>query len=205
MQDAILNAHFEHNRREKDKNPLICQPTLPVTMEGIPLSVEIVTENLVLEDTAPSASGATPPAAPPAAVLSNVNALPATVPTIPQAAAPSSLLRPPPVALQSVPSTVPPPVSQHVPSTVPPPTTAQSAAPPPQSGPTQDDIDRLKNELKASLDEEQGLITKQIDLLTERQLIKTAIEKSKTDAQLAALVTQKEMLEQLTNTVTSIL
>jgi hypothetical protein len=54
------------------------------------------------------------------------------------------------------------------------------------------------------LDEEQGLITKQIDLLTERQTIKTAIEKIKTDGQLAQLLDQKEMLEQLTSIATSI-
>jgi hypothetical protein len=69
---------------------------------------------------------------------------------------------------------------------------------------TQLDIDQLKNELKGSLDEEQGLITKQIDLLTERQTIKTAIEKIKTDGQLAQLLDQKEMLEQLTSIATSI-
>ncbi len=70
--------------------------------------------------------------------------------------------------------------------------------------PSQLDIDQLKNELKGSLDEEQGLITKQIDLLTERQAIKTAIEKIKTDGQLAQLLDQKEMLEQLTSIATSI-
>jgi hypothetical protein len=70
--------------------------------------------------------------------------------------------------------------------------------------PSQLDIDQLKNELKGSLDEEQGLITKQIDLLTERQTIKTAIEKIKTDGQLAQLLDQKEMLEQLTSIATSI-
>ena len=69
---------------------------------------------------------------------------------------------------------------------------------------TQNDVDLLKNELKGSLDEEQLLITKQIDLLTERQTIKTAIEKIKTDGQLAQLLDQKEMLEQLTSIATSI-
>lgn len=69
---------------------------------------------------------------------------------------------------------------------------------------TQLDIDQLKNELKSSLDEEQGLILKQIDLLTKRQSIKTAIEKIKTDGQLAQLLDQKEMLEQLTSIATSI-
>jgi hypothetical protein len=78
---------------------------------------------------------------------------------------------------------------------------AQAADP---ESPSQLDIDQLKNELKGSLDEEQGLITKQIYLLTERQTIKTAIEKIKTDGQLAQLLDQKEMLEQLTSIATSI-
>jgi hypothetical protein len=83
------------------------------------------------------------------------------------------------------------------------PPTAESASVDPER-PTQLDIDYLKNELKSSLDEEQGLISKQIDLLTERQAIKTAIEKIKTDGQLLQLLEQKEMLEQLTSIATSI-
>jgi hypothetical protein len=87
------------------------------------------------------------------------------------------------------------------------PVASQSAVPtipPNPDRPTQFDIDQLKNELKGSLDEEQGLITRQIKLLTERQAIKTAIEKIKTDGQLAQLLEQKEMLEELTSIATSI-
>jgi hypothetical protein len=145
-------------------------------MEGtnIPSSVEIVTEG------EGDAQVDTPPVA--ATTAPSVAASPLISP-----------LNVAPVASQSAASTVPP--------------AAQSASVAPAANPespTQLDIDQLKNELKGSLDEEQGLITKQISLLTERQTIKTAIEKIKTDGQLAQLLEQKEMLEQLTSIATSI-
>jgi hypothetical protein len=149
----------------------------PVEMEGtnIPSSVEIVTEG--------------------EGVAQVLDTPPVAATTAPSVAA-SPLISPlnvAPVASQSAASTVPP--------------AAQSASVAPAANPespTQLDIDQLKNELKGSLDEEQGLITKQISLLTERQTIKTAIEKIKTDGQLAQLLEQKEMLEQLTSIATSI-
>jgi hypothetical protein len=66
------------------------------------------------------------------------------------------------------------------------------------NNPTQQDIDEIQNELKVSLDAEQALILEQMSLLTERQVIKTAIDDAKTQTRLEKLTAQKAKLELLT-------